>query len=505
MQQLRYQPSDAVNFRRSGIAHRPDMLAARQTREQAGSRESSRAEPSSGSPVEVVATSLASWWDESEEGFTLLQRLALAHLIVGISVALALGWQVWSESVSAVSAVSPAIGLIVAIGGTLALLLSRLDHLKLHLWARLALVAVDLAATGGILWMRGTDGWTLLVLLPPIALAVAFFAERGGALATMLATLIIVAVNYSRDAATSDWMPSLLVFLGVAVLIVAFLGICSARVAETYDHLRGLLADAQLASERSHQERQKFVARLRSLEQAYEPLLHERVRLGEAAAELTGLAQRIANGDQSAAQALQSVRPGAYGLLADLTIALVRWSRVPAESWSPSTMSALEHPVRAQGQALASLDQMARSLCAGANELVMEAASLEPGISLIGSRLYSEALWQLEERLRVQASHVALFGTHLADIRNSQENVEAALTQRAAGAKTPTIFATSDVRGSDRISQRGDMRTVRHFSGPQAALGASAIRPAAATRDVYGTDRWGHWPNEESVAYNRGV
>lgn len=502
MQQLRYQPSDAVNFRRSGIANRPDTFATRQTQERTGSREPSPVGPSSGSPEALNQLPLASWWVESDEGFTLLQRLALAHLIVGVSVALALGWQIWSESGSAVT---PAIGLIVAIGGTLALLLSRLDHPALHVWARLALIAVDLAATSGILWVRGTEGWTLLVLLPPIALAVAFFAERGGALATMLATLIIGTVSYSRDMATSEWMPSLLVFLGVAVLIVAFLGIYSAKVAATCDHLRGLLADAQSASERSHRDRQKLVARLRSLEQAYEPLLHEHVRLGEAAAELTGLAQRIGQGDQSAAQALQSVRPGAYGPLADLTMAMVRWSRVPAGSWSPPTMSALEYPVRAQGQALESLDQMARSLCAGANELVVEAEFLEPGISLIGSRLYSAALWQLEERLRVQASHVALFGTHLADIRNSQENVEAVLTQRAAGAKTPTIFATSDVRSSDRIGERSDIRTARHFSGPQATLGASAIRPAASTRNDYGTDRWGHWPNEESVAYNRGV
>jgi hypothetical protein len=162
-----------------------------------------------------------------------------------------------------------------------------------------------------------------------------------------------------------------------------------------------------------------------------------------------------------------------------------------------TAVTAIEMPVRTQGQALAILDTVARSLCVGANELVLEAEALEPGVSLIGSGQYTQSLWQLEQHLRAQAAHMALLGTQLAEIRSSQENLEAVVTRMAAGAKTPTSFATSDVRA------------VSLYSGPQVTFGASAIRRAAIGHNGHPNEdetvRWGNWQNPPSIAYNRGV
>jgi hypothetical protein len=102
----------------------------------------------------------------------------------------------------------------------------------------------------------------------------------------------------------------------------------------------------------------------------------------------------------------------------------------------------------------------------------------------------------LEQHLRAQAAHMALLGTQLAEIRSSQENLEAVVT-RMAGAKTPTSFATSDVRA------------VSLYSGPQVTFGASAIRRAARGHNGHPNEdetvRWGNWQNPPSIAYNRGV
>lgn len=487
MRQILQQTPSAANFSRTGVTLQPARLAPASARQHPDSW--GKSWPQDATPS--ASASAAAWWSVTDEGYTLLQRLALAHLLVGVCVALALGWLLWSASGSELT---PAIGLIVAVGGALALLLSRLDSPAMFVCARLALVAVDLCASSGILWLRGGAGWTLLVLLPPIALAVAFFAERGGALATMLAALVIVAVNYAQNASTSEWMPSLLVFLGVAVLIVAFLGIYSAQVTETSQNLRWLLTDTRAANDQLNADRQKLLARLHSIEQAQEPLLHERARLGDAIAELTVFTQRLAQGDPSAAQTVQALRPGMYGPLAELASGLSRLSRLPTGNWQSSAIVALDTPVRAQGQALESLDMVARALCVGANELVTDAQALEPGVSLIGSRQYSQALWQLEERLRMQAAQMALLGTQIADIRTSQENLEASLARTAASAKTPPVFANSDIRAGSL------------YSGPQATFGASAIRriPAASPSD-HGTVRGGNWRTQASVAYNRGV
>ena len=92
---------------------------------------------------------------------------------------------------------------------------------------------------------------------------------------------------------------------------------------------------------------------------------------------------------------------------------------------------------------------------------------------------------------------MALLGTQLAEIRTSQENLEAVVTRMAVGAKTPTSFATSDVRA------------VSLYSGPQVAFGASAIRRAAIGHIAHPNEdetvRWGNWQNPPSIAYNRGV
>jgi len=439
-----------------------------------------------------------SWWVESDEGYALLRRLALAHLLVGVCVALALGWQIWS---AAASPLLPAIGLIVAAGGALALLLARLDrpaspHIPL-LWTRLALVAVDLAAVGGILWVRGGGGWTLLALLPPVALALVFFAERGGALATILAVLLIVGVNMGQHAPLVSWAPSLLVFLGVAALVVAFLNVYSARVAETSLNLRWLLNDARATNDRLHGERQTLLLRTRAIEQARDTLLRERARLSEASDDLTLLARRIAQGDPAAQQSAHALHPGAYGPLADLADALAYLARTHASAttnWRQSGITAFgasAASLRAQGQALATLDTMTRTLCVGANELVMEAQALVSGVSQVSGQ-YSQALWQLEEHLRTQAAHMALLGTQLAAIRTSQENLEAALTRAlgataaAAGAKTPAMFGASDIRA------------VSQYSGPQAAFGASGVTTPRriaqqSSGGTVGTVRWENW------------
>jgi hypothetical protein len=433
-----------------------------------------------------------SWWAEADEGYTLLQRLALAHLCVGVCVALALGWQ--EVSAGGGQATSPAIGLIVAIGGALALLSSRLDRSGAHILARLALVAVDLSAAGGILWMRGGAGWTLLVLLPPVALAVAFFAERGGALATGSAALLIVAANTMQHTAASGWMPSLLVFLGVAVVIVAFLGIYSAQITASNAQQRRALADEQAAAQQHLNELHRLRARLRALEQVQEPLLHERQRSAAAAAELTILAQRMASGDAAATQFVQTLRPGSYGPLAELASALVRLARMPAGSWNIAAIAAIDVPARGQTQALDAMDTLARALCVDANEMVVEAQALEPGISLIGSRSYTQALWQLEEHLRAQSAHLAVLGMQLADMRILQQNVEIAVARASGGAKTPSLFATSDIQ------------PLGNFSGPQITFGASAIRRAAmAQQGEGGTVRWGDWQSSSPITYNKGV
>lgn len=462
-----------------------------------------------------ATASPTSWWAESDEGYGLLWRLALAHLLVGVCVALALGWQVWSAGAPALI---PAIGLIVAIGGALALLLIRLDRPAAPslpgqtgmalLWTRLALVAVDLAATGGILWVRGGESWTLLALLPPVALAVVFFAERGGALATVLAALMVVGANLGLHRPPTAWQPSLMVFLGVAALIIAFLSIYSARVAETGLNLRWLLNDARATSEQLRAERQTLLMHMRAIEQARDALLQERERVGEASDDLTMLAQRLAQGDLAAMQSAQTLHPGAYGPLAELAAALAPLARTAsstasgASSWvggRQPEIAALDATARTQGQTLAALDMMTRTLCVAANELVMEARRLEPGVSLIGSGQYSQALWQLEEHLRAQAAHMALLGTQIAAIRTTQENLEATLARAAAGSKTPAIFGASDIRAISQISQ---------YSGPQAAFGASGVsaiqRGTAAPQgfpqdsggDVHGsvgTVRWGDW------------
>lgn len=500
MRQVLQQMPDGAGFGRSGAALQRGALVHAPARKDGDAWDTvwpQQAESQASQASSPIATPTA-WWAETDEGYALLQRMALSHLLVGVCVALALGWQVAQATGPSLT---PAIGLIVAIGGTLALLLMRVDHPTMLLWARLALVAVDLCAAGGILWLRGGEGWTLLVLLPSVALAVAFFAERGGALATIFAAVMIVALNISRDTSPSEWMPSLLVFLGVAALVVAFLGIYSAQVAAYDQHLRWLLAEARSTSERLHADRHKLLVRLRAVEQAQEPLLRERARHADGAAELTMLALRLAQGDSTAAEALQVLRPGVYGPLAELASALARLSRTSGAVWNPSNVSAatalasLDVPIRAQGQALASLDSMVRALCVGANELVAEARSLEPGVSLIGSGQYTQALYQLEHRLRTQATHMALLGTQLADIRTSQENLESVLMRVAAGAKTP-IFANSDLRSNHHMYSQSTPAHPAHpaqvpgqyaslyarslpsqYSGPQASFGASAVLP----------------------------
>ena len=493
MQRFHQQFSDGARGGRGGAALRSDALAPSGAREYADSWEKSWSRDAAPS----ASSAATAWWMATDEGYALLQRLALAHLIVGVCVAIALAWQVWSVSGPVQT---PAIGLIVAAGGALALVCSRQNRPTLLLLARLALVVVDMSAAGGILLLRGGEGWTLLVFLPAIALAIAFFAERGGALATVLAALIIVAINSLGDGPLSGWMPSLLVFLGASALIVAFLGIYSAHITETSENLRWLLSDAQASNERLRETHQTLLMRLRAAEQAQEPLLRERARLGAAAAELAILTQRLAQGDPAAVQMAQALRPGAYGPLAELASALSRYARVSTGGWHPSAVTAvtavtaIETPVRTQGQALAMLDTVARSLCVGANELVLEAEALEPGVSLIGSGQHTQSLWQLEQHLRAQAAHMALLGTQLAEIRSSQENLEAVVTRMAAGAKTPTSFATSDVRA------------VSLYSGPQVTFGASAIRRAAIGHpNEDETVRWGNWQNPPSIAYNRGV
>lgn len=500
MRQVLQQMPDGAGFGRSGAALQRGALVHAPARKDGDAWDTvwpQQAESQASQASSPIATPTA-WWAETDEGYALLQRMALSHLLVGVCVALALGWQVAQATGPSLT---PAIGLIVAIGGTLALLLMRVDHPTMLLWARLALVAVDLCAAGGILWLRGGEGWTLLVLLPSVALAVAFFAERGGALATIFAAVMIVALNISRDTSPSEWMPSLLVFLGAAALVVAFLGIYSAQVAAYDQHLRWLLAEARSTSERLHADRHKLLVRLRAVEQAQEPLLRERARHADGAAELTMLALRLAQGDSTAAEALQVLRPGVYGPLAELASALARLSRTSGAVWNPSNVSAatalasLDVPIRAQGQALASLDSMVRALCVGANELVAEARSLEPGVSLIGSGQYTQALYQLEHRLRTQATHMALLGTQLADIRTSQENLESVLMRVAAGAKTP-IFANSDLRSNHHMYSQSTPAHPAHpaqvpgqyaslyarslpgqYSGPQTSFGASAVLP----------------------------
>jgi hypothetical protein len=484
-QQMRQQASEMAQFGRSEAAFQPGKVEEfSESWDTSWSRE----------VAPTASAAATSWWATTYEGYMLLRRLALAHLIVGVCVALALMWQIWN---AAGPVLMLAVGLIVAIGGTLALVLSHLDRPAPLLWARLSLVIVDLGAAGGILWLRGGEGSTLLALLPPIALAIAFFAERGGALATMLAALIFVAVKSGRDASISGWMPSLLVFLGVAVVVVAFLGMYSAQITETNDNLRWLLTDARATIERLQGNLHELLMRLRSVEQAQEPLLHERARLGDAASDLTMLTLRLAQGDASALQTLQTLRPGAYGPLAELASALARLSRMSAGSGLPpssTAITALDTPIRAQSHALASLDVVARSLCVGANELVMEAESLGSGIGLDSSGQAMQALWQLEQHLRTQATDMALLGTRLAEIRTSQENLEAVLARASAGAKTPSIFAISDVRA------------VSLHSGPQVSFGASAIRRnAIPSQDDNGTVRWGNWQNQAPMAYNRGV
>lgn len=222
-----------------------------------------------------------------------------------------------------------------------------------RIWARVTLVAVDLCAASGILWVRGGDGWTLLVLLPPVALAIAFFAERGGALATLLAVLVIVAVYGLWNMPASGWMPSLLVFLGVAVLIVVFLSISSAQVRETSANLRWLLSGAQATAERLQVELWEILVRLRTLEQTQEPLLHERARFTDTA-EPAMLAQRAAQGDPAATEALQTIRSGAYGSMAELASAASRLSHASAASENARAISTLDASAGAEGQALES-------------------------------------------------------------------------------------------------------------------------------------------------------
>ena len=481
-QQMHQQAAEVAQFNRSGVTFQPGNVQE---------YSESWDESWSGEVTPTASATATAWWSATDAGYRLLQRLALAHLIVGGCVALALTWQLWNGSGAAQT---PALGVSVAIGGALALVLSRLERLGLLLWARLALVTVDLGAAGGILWLRGGEGPTLLVLLPPIALAIAFFAERGGALATVLAALMIVAVNSGRDASISGWMPSLLVFLGVAVVIVAFLGIYSAQITVISDNLRWLLTDARATIERLQENRHELLMRLRSVEQAQEPLLHERARLGDAASDLTTLTLRLAQGDASALQTLQTLRPGAYGPLAELASALARLARMSAGSGHLAVIASLDTPVRAQSQALASLDAVARVLCVNANELVTEAESLESGVSPDHSGNAMQALWQLEHHLRTQATRMALLGTQLADIRSTQENLEAVLARTSAGPQTPPNFAISDVRA------------VNLYSGPQVTFGASAIRRnAIPPRDEHGTVRWGNWQNQTPMAYNRGV
>ncbi|HKW22847.1 MAG TPA: hypothetical protein VJO13_15785 [Ktedonobacterales bacterium] len=492
MQRFHQQLSDGARVGHGGAALRPDALTPSSAREYADSWEKSWSRDAAPS----ASSAATAWWMATDEGYALLQRLALAHLIVGVCVAIALAWQVWSVSGPVQT---PAIGLIVAAGGALAFLCSRQNRPTPLLLARLALVVVDMSAAGGILLLRGGEGWTLLVFLPAIALAIAFFAERGGALATVLAALIIVAMNSLGDGPLSGWMPSLLVFLGASALIVAFLGIYSAHITETSENLRWLLSDVRASNERLRETHQTLLMRLRAAEQAQEPLLRERARLGDAAAELAMLTQLLAQGDPAAIQTVQTLRPGAFGPLAELASALSRYARASGGSWRPSAVTAvtaLEMPIRTQGQALSMLDTVARSLCVGANELVLEAEALEPGVSLIGSGQYSQTLWQLEQHLRAQAAHMALLGTQLAEIRSSQENLEAVVTRMAVGAKTPspTSFDTSDVRA------------VSLYSGPQVTFGASAIRRAAIGHpNEDETVRWGNWQNPPSIAYNRGV
>ncbi|MGE5333595.1 MAG: hypothetical protein ACM3N4_02760 [Nitrososphaerota archaeon] len=454
----------------------------------------------------LVSAAATTWWTATDEGFILLQRMALAHLLVGICVAVALGWQSWIAPAAPGVVLTPAIGLIVALGGMLALLFSRLDRPALLLSARLALVAVDLSAAGGILWMRGGEGWALLLLLPAVALAIAFFAERGGVLATILAALLIVTINCSRHVAVLGWMPSLLVFLGTVALVVAFLSIYSARMTETSLNLRWLLSDARAANERLHADQHKLATRLRSAELAQEPLLYERAHLGDVAEELALLVNRVAQGDSSAAQTLQTLRPDTYGPLAGLASALVRLSRATGASWSQpwshsgltatTTITALDGPVRAQGEAIESLDRLAHALCVNANEMVTEAQALEPGVRLIGSGHYTQALWQLEQHLRTQATYSAMLGTQLADIRRSQEHLRTVLGRTGTGAKTPVIFATSDIRPLSLSAGA--------YSGPLVALGPSATGSAhevsspQVTLETHpgdgGTVRRGNWP-----------
>ena len=159
MQRFHQQLSDGARVGHNGAALRPDALAPSSGREYADSWEKSwfrDAEPSASSAA-------TAWWMATDEGYALLQRLALAHLIVGVCVAIALAWQVWSVSGPVQT---PAIGLIVAAGGALALLCSRQNRPTLLLLARLALVVVDMSAAGGILLLRGGEGWTLVRAKP---------------------------------------------------------------------------------------------------------------------------------------------------------------------------------------------------------------------------------------------------------------------------------------------------------------------------------------------------
>jgi hypothetical protein len=374
-------------------------------------------------------------------GQLVVSATALAHAALGGlgAVVSAILWNAGGLTDTPL-AVTTAAAFGVALASLLGYALCRSEGERAVFAARVLLPAVDLCAAAAMFAACGASGLALLLFALPPSLAAVLLSWRSGAVMSSLAVAVCAALYaLVPGGPVQSWAPEVLVLAGVIALPVLAAGLFAERLAAGTAELLERLAQLRYEHYVHTAERQRLLEALNLLEEAQARLDQERTQTSRQVAELSAIAQRLGEGDLSAAQTLH---PGLYGPFDHLVGALLRLSvqvntaiglRMQVHS-QQRLLTTLSETVREQAQLLTLTDEALRDLGTSANRLVAEVQAVQRGSGeLPGLERHAlfQALRGVEQHTMAQASNTAMLSARLAQLRARQSALETDLQMLA--------------------------------------------------------------------------
>ena len=393
------------------------------------------------------------FWAKPGAGYQFVTAMALAHVGVGIVVAV-VGVLAWSLGASLAAAPVTAIilGAVVPLAGSLAFGLARMRGPRAVMAARALPPTADLLTACVLLWLMGNQPLVLLFFVAAPCVAALLFSWRGGAVVAAVGMVCYAGMNAVRPGMPLEvWAPAALALAGVTTLLLFGMGAYTAMLESVHAALRREIATLRQEREARTVEQRRLLETLNLLEDAQARLEHERVRVNQQIVEVANALQRMAQGDRAAAHALQ---PGMFGPLEAVRMAVERLGTQLAEldarthfaTQTQRLLETLSVAEREQTQLLVETEVALRELGSSANRLVAEIQIVERGsgeLPGIDRRQLFQLMRGMEQRALAQASHTTLLGTRLLRLRTRQGELEGGLRQLLHAMAAPADWERS--------------------------------------------------------------